>query len=163
MKLIVAVDKKWAIGYRGQLLVSIPSDQRFFRDETLGKTVVFGRKTLETFPGGRPLMSRNNIVLTRDSHFTCKDATIVHSIDELYETIKGIDTDDVYIIGGQSIYEQFIDCCDTAFVTKIDFDYSADRYFPNLDADEAWECVSESEEMTYYNLEYTFCKYVRRT
>lgn len=161
MKLIVAVDENWAIGYRGQLLVSIPSDQRFFRDETIGKTVVFGRKTLETFPGGRPLMSRNNIVLTHDTLYTNKDATVVHSIEELEDCIRGIDTDNVYIIGGQNVYEQFIDRCDTAFVTKIKFKYSADRYFPNLDEDPAWKCVSESEELTYYDLEYTFCKYVR--
>lgn len=162
MKLIVAVDKNWAIGYRGQLLVSIPADQRFFRDETIGKVVVLGRKTMDTFPGGRPLKSRRNIILSSNKGYSMIDAEVVHSIDELKRSIKDVDTDNVYVIGGESVYKQLLPYCDTAYVTRIDYEYQADTYFPRIDNDSEWECVSESEEQTYYNLEYRFCIYVRR-
>lgn len=162
MRLIAAVDKNWAIGCRGQLLVSIPADQRFFRSETIGKTVVLGRKTLDTFPSGRPLRDRRNIVLTRDMTYTVRDAEVVHSIDELLELIKDVNTDDIYIIGGSSVYAQLLPYCDIAFITKINFQYEADSFLPNLDRDPEWECVEESEEQTYYSLEYTFCRYERK-
>jgi len=162
MKLIASVDNNWGIGYKGKLLVSIPSDQRFFRDQTVGKTVVLGRRTLDTFPGGRPLSNRENIILTRDISYTNRDAKVVHAIDELEEIIKDRDDESVYIVGGQSVYEQFIDRCDVAYITKIDYEFAADSFFPNLDEDPEWECKEESEEKTYYNLCYKVCTYVRK-
>ena len=129
MKLVVAVDKNWAIGYKGELLVSIPADHKAFRQETTGKVVVLGRKTLDTFPGKQPLKNRVNIILSRDESYTVKDALVVHSVDELLEETKKYDPDDVYIIGGASVYEQMLPYCDTAIVTKIDHEYEADAYF----------------------------------
>ena len=162
MKLIASVDKNWGIGYKGKLLVSIPSDQRFFKNETVGKTVVLGRRTLDTFPGGRPLAERENIILTRDRSYTNRDAIVVNGTEELEKLLEGRNSDGVYIIGGQSVYEQFIDRCDIAYVTKIDYEFAADSFLPNLDDDPEWECTEESEEKTYYDLCYRFCTYVRK-
>ena len=161
MRAIAAVDNNWAIGYKGKLLVSIPADQRFFRSETMGKTVVLGRKTMDTFPGGRPLKGRRNIILTRDPKYSVVDAETVSGIDELLERIKNAASEDVYVIGGQSVYEQLLPYCDEAYITKINYEYQADAYFPNLDKDEEWECVSVSEEETYWDLEFRFCVYKR--
>ena len=126
MNLIVAVDKNWAIGKEDKLLVSIPADMKMFRQETTGKVVILGRKTLATFPGGLPLKNRTNIILTGNRDFRAKDAVIVHSIEELLEEIKKYPSEDVYCIGGESVYRQLLPYCDTAHVTKVDFAYEAD-------------------------------------
>ena len=159
MKCIAAVDKNWAIGLKGSLLVQIPNDQKMFRGETTGKVIVLGRKTIETFPNGLPLKNRTNIVLTRNPEYTLKDAIVVHNKEELFEAIKDYDTDDVYIIGGESVYEEFVPYCDTAIITKIDQAYEADAYFPNLDKLPNWKMVASSEEQTYFSIEYTFTEY----
>ena len=121
MNIIVAVDKNWAIGKENKLLVSIPADMKFFRSTSTGKVVVMGRKTLESFPNGLPLKNRTNIVLTKDKNYKVKDAIIVHSIEEALEELKKYASEDVYVIGGDSIYAQMLPYCDTAHVTKIDF------------------------------------------
>lgn len=162
MNLIVAADKNWGIGNKGQLLVRIPNDQKMFRQETIGKVVVLGRKTLETFPQQRPLEKRTNIILSKDRNYKVKDAIVAHSIEELLEELKQYNTEDVYIIGGTSIYEQMLPYCDTAHVTKIDYEYQADAHFPNLDVDDEWEIVASSEEQTYFDVEYYFLKYKRK-
>ena len=161
MNIIVAVDKNWAIGKDNRLLVRIPADQKMFREETTGKAVVMGRKTLESFPGGVPLKNRTNIVITSREDYRAGDAVIVHSLEEALETVKSYPADHVYCIGGDSVYRQLLPYCDTAYVTKIDYSYEADSYFPNLDADPEWQLVSESEEQTYFDLEYRFLKYCR--
>ncbi len=162
MNCIVAVDENWAIGYKNELLVRIPADQKFFRQETTGKVVVLGRKTLETFPQGRPLPNRTNIIVSTKKDYQVKDAIVVHSIEELLEELKKYDTEDVYIIGGDSIYKQMLPYCDTAHVTKIDHAYAADTYFPNLDAMEEWEITADSDEQVYFDLTYHFLKYERK-
>ncbi len=162
MKAIVAVDKNWGIGLKGKLLVSIPADMKFFRSTTLGKVVVMGRKTLESFPNGAPLKDRVNIVLTKNTSFQKNGVIVVHSIDELKDELKKYNSDDVYVIGGETIYKQLIDECDTAYVTKIDYAYEADAYFPNLDEKDNWEVTVEGEEETYYDLEYYFMTYKKK-
>lgn len=162
MNLIVAVDKNWAIGLHNKLLVSIPMDMKFFRETTTGKVVVMGRKTLESFPNGLPLKNRVNIVLTKDKNYDVKDAVIVHDETELYEELKKYSTEDVYIIGGESIYNQFVDACDVAHITKIDYAYEADAYFPNLDEKPEWEITADSEEETYFDLEFQFLRYEKK-
>ena len=162
MKIIVAADKNWGIGKDNKLLVSIPADMKMFRQETTGKICVMGRKTLESFPGGLPLKNRTNIVLTRNQNYKVKGAIIVHSMEELQEELKKYPAEDVYCIGGDSIYRQMLPYCDVAHVTKIDFAYEADAHFPNLDEDSDWEVTAESEEQTYFDLEYTFMKYERK-
>ena len=162
MKCIVAVDKNWAIGYKNQLLVSIPADMRFFKETTTRKVVVMGKNTLESFPGGKPLANRTNIVVALEKDYKVPGATVVNSIEEALEAVKEYNPDDVFIIGGASIYKQFLQYCDVAHVTKIDYAYAADTYFPNLDEDDEWEITADSEEQTYYDLEYRFLKYERK-
>ena len=162
MNLIVAADKNWGIGKDNKLLVSIPSDMKFFRQETMGKVVVMGRKTLESFPNGLPLKNRTNVVLTSDKNYQVKDAVIVHSIDEVLEELKKYDDDEIYVIGGGKVYEELLPYCDVALVTKIDFAVEADTHFPNLDEDPEWEITAASDEQTYFDLEYTFVKYERK-
>ena len=162
MNIIVAADKNWAIGKDNQLLVSIPADMKFFRTTTTGKVVVMGRKTLESFPNGQPLKNRTNIVLTHDRTYRVKDAVVVYSMDELREELKKYDSEDIYVIGGESIYRQLVDECDVAHITKIDFAYDADAYFPNLDEKDEWEITADSEEQTYFNLIYHFLKYEKK-
>ncbi len=162
MNLIVAVDKNWAIGKDNKLLVSIPDDMKFFRETTTGKVVVMGRKTLESFPGKKPLKNRVNIVLTRDLDYQAQGAIIVHSKEELLRELEKYDTDDVYVIGGESIYRLLLDMCQVAHVTYVDYAYDADTYFPNLDENPDWKVEAESEEQTYYDLEFYFRKYVKK-
>ncbi len=159
MNLIAAVDKNWAIGKDNGLLVSIPADMKFFRETTTGKVVVMGRKTLESFPNGLPLKNRVNIVLTTDHSYQVKDAVIVHSKEELEEELKKYNSEDIYVIGGESVYRLLLDECDTAHITKIDYAYEADAFFPDLDENPDWEIVADSEEQTYFDLEFYFLKY----
>lgn len=162
MNLIVAVDKNWGIGKDNKLLVSIPADMKFFREETMNKVVVMGRKTLESFPNGLPLKGRTNIVLTRDRNYQVKDAVLVHSVEELMDELRKYDTREVYVIGGDSVYKLLLPYCDIAHVTKIDYGYEADSFFPNLDEMPEWEITASSEEQTYFDLEYTFVKYTKK-
>lgn len=161
MNLIVAVDKNWAIGCNNRLLVSIPSDMKFFRETTMGKVVVMGRKTLESFPGGQPLKNRTNIVITSDSDYKVKDAIVVPSIETAVEELKKYEEEDIFVIGGESIYRQMLPYCKTAYVTKIDHAYDADTFFPNLDEMEDWKLTGVTEEQTYFDLEYVFARYER--
>ena len=161
MNLIAAVDVNWAIGYKNKLLVSIPDDMKFFRQTTTGKVVVMGRKTLESFPNGQPLKNRVNIVLTSDKNYKVKDAIVVHDLDELHKELEQYNSEDVYVIGGESIYRQLLDECNVAHITKIDYAYDADAYFPNLDEKEEWQITEDSDEQTYFDLEYSFVKYER--
>ena len=161
MNMIVAVDENWAIGNKGELLVRIPNDQKMFRNETIGKVVVLGRKTMDTFPQKQPLPKRTNIILTRNPEYKVKDAVVVHSIDELMEELKNYNSEEIYIIGGDSIYQQMLPYCDVAHVTYIEQSYAADSYFPNLDKDPEWVMTAESDEQTYFDITYYFRKYER--
>jgi dihydrofolate reductase len=159
MKLIAAVDNNWAIGNNGGLLVRIPNDQKRFREMTVGKVIVMGRKTLETFPQQQALASRKNIVLTRDKGFFRNDVLAVHSIEKLLDELSKYDDSDIFVVGGESVYDQLLPYCSEAYITKIDYEYQADAHMPNLDKSAEWEKVSESEEQTYFDLEYYFLKY----
>lgn len=159
MNLIANVDNNWAIGKNNQLLVRIPADMKFFRETTTGKVVVMGRKTLESFPNGQPLKNRTNIVLTHDKSYQVKDAIVVYSMEELQEELEKYASGDIYIIGGESIYRQLVDACNVAHITKVDYAYDADAYFPNLDEKPEWQVTQDSEEQTYFDLIYHFYKY----
>ena len=119
MNLILSADNNWAIGKDNKLLVRIPADMKFFRETTTGKVVVMGRKTLESFPNGLPLKNRINIVLTKNLSYQVKDAIVVHSKEELDQELKKYNSDDIYVIGGGSVYEMLLKECDIAHVTKI--------------------------------------------
>ena len=156
MKAILSADRKWGLGYQGRLLVSIPSDLRFFRETTMGHVVVMGRKTLATLPAGQPLKGRTNIILSRDPEWTVRGATVVHSIKELMEVLKPYEDDDIYVAGGGEIYRQLLPYCDTAYVTRIDMTYQADTFFEDLDESLDWEMVEEGDEQTCFDIEFYF-------
>ena len=139
MKLIAAVDNNWAIGNNGKLLAAIPADLKRFKSFTTGKVVVYGRKTMETFPGAEPLKNRTNIVLSRNPSFEPSGAAVVSDIDALLEKLKEYESDDVFIIGGDSIYRQLVGYCDTALITKLNYQYDADTYFPDLSKLPDWK------------------------
>ena len=162
MNLIAAVDSNWAIGNRGQLLVRIPNDHRMFRQETLDKVVVYGRKTLETFPHAKPLDRRTNIILSGNQALKVPGARVVHSIEELLKACAAYPSEEIYVIGGASVYEQMLPFCDTAHITKVDYAYEADAFLPNLDEDPDWEITADSDEQTYFDLSYRFVKYERK-
>ena len=162
MQAIVAVDSNWAIGNKGQLLVSIPADQKNFRNITMGKTIVYGRKTLETFPQQVVLPGRRNIILSTRADYEVRNAEVVHDRQELLEAVKDLDPDDVFIIGGASVYREFLDDCDTCIVTFIDREYEADSFFPNLDKLPEWELADESDEQVYFDITYTYRTYKRK-
>ena len=162
MKAILSADRNWGIGFNNRLLVRIPSDMKFFRETTTGKVVVMGRKTLESFPNGLPLKNRTNIVLTGSSSYQVKDTVTVHSEKELLEELKKYNPDDIYVIGGESVYRMMLPYCDTVYVTKIDRAFQADTFFPNLDEMPEWEMTEESEEQTCFDLEFCFTKYERK-
>lgn len=161
MNMIVAADANWAIGNKGALLVRIPADLKMFRQETLGKVVVYGRRTLETFPMQQPLAERTNIVLSSRPDYAVKGAEVMHSTQELLERLEDFPPEDVYIIGGARVYREMLPYADTCHVTRIDKSYEADCYFPNLDRDPAWEITGESDEMSYFDTTYHFVRYER--
>jgi len=160
MKLIVVVDENWGIGKDGDQPYHIPEDQRFFRAQTLGKAIVLGRVTLAAFPGGKPLAGRTNIVMTRDA--LKLDAAGVITCDglaALAEILRDYDTDDVYVAGGQQVYEMLLNYCDTAYVTKIFASPDVDRYFPNLDVLPNWSLAAQSERKSHNGVGFCFCEY----
>ena len=128
MNLIALVDKKWGIANKGRELVDIPEDKKLFREETYGKVVIMGRKTLEALPNQSALEGRKNIVLTNNLNYKAKDVLICHSVQEVLEQLKSYDSKDVYIIGGGQIYEQFLPYCDTAHITRVDYKYQAEQW-----------------------------------
>ena len=161
MNIIASADQNWAIGKDNQLLIRIPDDMKRFRQMTTGHVVVMGRKTLESFPNQAPLKDRVNIVMTTNPSYQPKGVVIVHSVEELKEELKKYNTQDVYVIGGDSIYRQLLDLCDTAYITKIGYAYAADAYLPNLEERDDWKLCEESEEQTYFDVIYSYQTYRR--
>lgn len=161
MNMIVAADKNWAIGYQGQLLVSIPEERKLLREETAGKIVIMGRKMLESFPGGQPLAGRKNIILSKDPDYSVKGACVCHSVEEVLKEVEESPKEDVFVIGGESVYRQFLPYCHAVHAARIDYTYNADSYFADLDQDPEWQLEVESEEQTYFDICYTFQMYVR--
>lgn len=159
MKAIVAVDSKWGIGKDNGLLFSIPADMAFFRATTLNKTVVMGSNTLKSFPNGKPLKNRVNLVFSK-SLGKREDCIVVDSFEKLVEELKKYPTDDVFIIGGAMFYKLMLPYCESVFVTKVDADGNADVFFENLDKLDNWSCVSESDtvETNGYNVKFTVYK-----
>ena len=159
MKAIVAVDKKWGIGKKNDLLFSLPEDMKFFRQTTLNKVVVMGSNTLKSFPNGNPLKNRTNIVLFPGGEKR-EDCLIVESLEELSSVLKNFNTDDVFIIGGAMFYKTMLPYCSEVLVTKVDADGGAEVFYENLDALSNWSCVYESEkvETNGYSIKFTTYK-----
>ena len=157
MNLIVAVDKNWAIGNKGELLVRIPADQKFFRETTKGKVVVMGLNTLRSFPEGKPLKNRTNIVLCPDE--LDEDVIVVHSPEELFREVGKYPADDVFVIGGASVYRALIPYCSEVLVTRVDAVGNADTFVPDLDADEHFRLTAESDPVEDNGYMIRFCTY----
>lgn len=161
MNLIAAADKNNAIGKNGGLLYKIPADMKFFRETTTGKTVVMGRKTLESFPDGNPLKNRVNIVLTRNDDYRKDGVVICNDISELEKEIKKYDTNDIFVIGGEEIYKLLLPLCDRAYITRIDGEADADAFLPDLDGSDDWKIISQSETLTDNDVNFRFVTYER--
>ena len=166
MEAIVAVDRNWGIGYDGALLFHISDDLKRFKKRTMGRTVIYGRKTLETFPGGRPLAGRRNIILSRDDTLRVPGAEVCHSPEQAAALIGSPDSGaagKVFVIGGASVYRAFLPLCAAVHVTRVQAEFPADRYFENLDARPEWFVSEQTELLRENGLAYRFVTYRRRT
>lgn len=152
---IVAVDKNWGIGYKGQLLAHIPEDMKRFRDITMGHPILYGRKTLETFPYKKPLPGRMNYILSRNRSLTVPGATVLHSISEALQSCP----DNTFVIGGSEIYDLLLPYCSIAHVTKIAAVFSADAWFQNLDESAIWKLTDKGALREHNGLYYQFSIY----
>jgi dihydrofolate reductase len=161
MNVIVAVDNNWGIGCKNELLYEIPDDMQFFKDKTNGKIVIMGLATLRSLPNSKPLKNRTNIVLSDEGN-QVENAVVCSSVEQVLAEAKKYGSDDVFVIGGQMIYELFLPHCKRAFITKIDAEKNADKYFPNVDEINGWEIISESEIKTHGELKYKFTEYINK-
>ena len=159
MKAIAAVNKNLGIGKDNGLLYSIPDDKKFFRRMTLGKVVVMGRKTLESMPGGKPLKDRTNIVLSRDKNYKAEGVIVCNDIAELEKAVENYSADDIFVIGGAEIYRLLLPLCDTVYVTEIEDEMTADKFFPDIVSDSRWKLAEQSDEFDYEGIKYKFCTY----
>ena len=159
MKLIVAVARDWGIGDKGELLFNAPQDMEFFKNCTLNKVVVMGRKTLLSLPGGNPLKNRTNIVMTSDVDFKKEDCIIVNSTEALFEELKKYNSDDVFLIGGGILYNELYPYCSEAYITKFDAILEADTYLHNFDEDKDWLLTYASEIHEHDGLKFIFNTY----
>jgi len=161
MNAIVIVDTQWAIGCGGDLLFSLPTDMKRFRSLTMDGTVIVGRKTLDSFPGGNPLPKRRNIVVTRCENFERPDCEVVHSPEEALKLIDDPAADDVWVIGGGTVYTALLHQCKRVYLTRVNaVATQADTYFPNLDKLPNWKVEYSGEPMTENGLEFRFVNYV---
>ena len=159
MNAIVAVDANWAIGCQGDLLFSLPTDMRRFRSLTLGGTVILGRKTLDSFPGGKPLPKRRNIVITRNTDLTVEGAQIAPGPEEALALAAG--DENIWVIGGGSVYTALLSRCERVYLTRVDqAAEDADTFFPNLDKLPGWEVEHTAETVEENGLTYRFIDYV---
>ncbi|MBQ8144175.1 MAG: dihydrofolate reductase [Butyricicoccus sp.] len=157
---VMAVDLQNGIGKDGGLLCHLPGDLKHFRELTMGKTVILGRKTLATFPGGRPLVGRRNIILTRDPDFACEGAAVCHSVDEVRAVCADVPADEVCVIGGGTVYDQFLPYTHKLELTRIERRFDADTFFPFEEED--WTMTEQSELIEENGIAYRYCTYARR-
>lgn len=158
MNLIVAADQNWAIGKGGDQLCYLKEDLKRFKELTSGHPVILGRKTLATFPGGRPLKNRPNLILSRDPDFSVEGGTVFPDLESLLSAAPA----DSFVIGGGSVYKALLPYCDTAYVTRIAHAFpDADTFFPDLDTDPAWQIVSAEAPLEQDGLVYRYVTYKR--
>ena len=157
MNLIAAVDQNWAIGKDGDQLCYIPADLKRFQALTTGHAVILGRKTLATFPGGRPLKNRRNLILSRNAAFAPEGAEVFSGVEDLLKAAPA----DAFVIGGESVYKALLPYCDKAYITKIDKAWPADAFFPDLDADPSWQVTEEGEPLEHEGLPFRYVTYER--
>ncbi|HKK96176.1 MAG TPA: dihydrofolate reductase [Anaerovoracaceae bacterium] len=162
MNLIVAVDQNWGIGKNGQLLTKISGDMKFFKETTMGKVVVMGRRTFESIPSKKALPGRTNIILTKNKKYNAPGCQIVTSKEELCDVVLSYNKEDVFLIGGENIYKDCLEYCDTLYITKIYDTFEADRHMVNIDSSDGFNITWESEIMEENGVKYQFFKYERK-
>lgn len=162
MIMIVAADEKWGIGKNGGLLTPLPEDMKFFREKTKDSVVILGRKNLESFPDGKPLKNRVNIVISRQENIPVEGIVKVSSVEEAAEEAKKYKGKNVFVIGGGTIYRQMLKYCDTAYITKIEKTFDdADTFIDNLDELDEWKIVEKSDVKEYNGTKFSFVTYKR--
>ncbi len=159
MNIIVAVDENFGIGFENDLLYNIPLDKKFFREATIGKTVVMGRKTYESLPNGKALPNRTNIVLSKSGEITGDDVKIYRDVSSFLDSIDMQNSDDIFIIGGEEIYKIFLNKCKFAYITKIKSKKTADKFFPNIDREKCWTLDDTILKSTHNEIEFEILKY----
>ena len=163
MNLIAAVDLNWGIGYNCELLERIPEDMKQFKEKTLGKVIVMGRTTFESLPNKKALEQRINIVLTKNKNYPCEGVVLCHSLEELFKELKKYNDEEIFIIGGETIYYQLLPYCNKAFITKIYKECVHDKVLVNLDNQRQWEKVLIGEKQEFgEGIYYNFNTYIRR-
>ena len=162
MKLILAADRNWAIGKDGDLLCHLPGELKYFKEKTVGKTVIMGRGTLESLPGKKPLPKRENIVISGNPDYAVPGAVVLHSHEELFDYIRDKDSDEVMVLGGGRVYRELLPYCDTCYITRIYDSFDADTWFVNLDEMPEFEIVWQSELQEENGIQYRFLEYRRK-
>ena len=162
MKLILAADRNWAIGKDGDLLCHLPGDLKYFKEKTVGKTVIMGRGTLESLPGKKPLPKRENIVISGNPDYAVPGAVVLHSHEELFDYIRDKDSDEVMVMGGGRVYRELLPYCDTCYITRIYESFDADTWFVNLNEMPEFEVVWQSELQEENGIRYRFLEYRRK-
>lgn len=163
MNAIVVADRSWAIGRDGGLLFSLPTDMKRFRSLTMGGAVILGRKTLESFPGCRPLPKRKNIVITRRKDLQVEGAVVVSSLAEALDAAGDTPPDQIWVIGGGSVYTALLERCKRVYLTKVDAQAEdPDTFFPNLDKLPGWGVEHESEPVEENGLTFRFVEYINQ-
>lgn len=157
MKAIVLIDENWGIGNDGDQIIYIPGDLKYFRETTMGHPVILGRKTLATFPGGRPLKGRRNLILSRNPEFRLEGAEVFPSLEALLAEAPN----DSFVIGGASVYEALLDRCDTAYVTKVHGTFTSDCHFPNLDRHPQWRVEEEGPPQEEGGIQFHRITYIK--
>ncbi len=159
MNLIAAVDKNWSIGFKGDLLYHIKEDMKFFKSKTEGRVVIMGRKTLESLPGGKGLANRVNIVLSSNKDFSAQGCVVCRSFPELFEKIKAYESADIFVIGGETLYNMLMPYCEYAYITEIDGEKEADKQINNISKNPSWRLESESGLKEENGIKFVFKTY----
>lgn len=160
MNIIAAADKNWGIGYKGNLLTHIKEDMLFFKEKTINKAVIMGKETFLSLPGQKPLPDRKNFVLTTNKYFKAEGAEVCSSIEEALSKAKeNFKDEDIFFIGGERVYRESEKFCDTAYITKIDKEFEADRFLNNYDENDSWVIKEEEMIKTEKGLYITFTTY----
>ncbi len=160
IRAIVHVDREWGIGRGNDMMFSLPKDMKFFRETTMGHTVVMGGNTLRSFPNRKPLKNRINIVLTRGQ--VCDECIVVRSYEQLKAELKRREDEEIYVIGGGEIYRELLPYCREVLVTKVDAVGGAEVFFPNLDELPNFVCVDEGAPIEDNGYTIRFTTYVNK-
>ncbi len=157
MDLIALTDKNWAIGFMGEQIIYIPEDLKRFKELTMGKALIFGRRTLYTFPNKKPLEGRKNLILSKNKDLRIEGGSVFNSIEQLLAAAP----EDSFVIGGEMVYNRLLEFCQRAYITYLDAEFKADCFLANLDEQPDWRLSDESEQMEFNKIKYTFRLYER--